>query len=1018
MFTTSFSARRNTLLLGVLILFGCGGGGNSDSAEGGNTPTAIEPTRGWELVWSDEFDGASLDASKWNIQLGDGTAEGLPGWGNNELQSYEAANVTVESGVLKITALEEAANGQAYTSGRINTRNKLDLQYGRVEASIMVPGGQGLWSAFWMLPSDDRYGTWAAIGEIDIMEVFSRDPVPFAQGTAHYGQRFPLNVFATQRYEKVDPSDGEFHLYAVEWDEEEIRWFVDGQHFFTLTRDTYWNYFLDSDTNAHTSGGPSAPFDQPFHLLLNVAVGGNLPGNPVPASFPGVMSVDYVRVYGCNIDPATGVGCDGFIDLVDPDVVPPEADNVFIASYGLFSDALGPLTFPGVTATIPLDFGVFDNGGALALSVTDVGGERGAVIDVQSSGGGNVSIFSADTSRRDFFGMGSAQDDSVYAGEIKFDLYVFSNSTDPDSAIQIKLDSGFPDVGFVEIPVADLAQDQWVNVTVQISDIVKNPAPFGGAPLDLSKVLSLFVVEPTSFAHLQLDNIEIVCGHPQDGGCGIVPPATAPPVAAEPLDVYVDSLEAGWSLWDCCGGATFAEVADDAEHAQVVELAFGAPGTVTGFLADASFDVSALASGTLEFEFFEVAPPPAGAQWRVKLESIGAATAVEVLLTAADNPMPAAQWQTYRFSLSGDLAGLDLSKVNLILVFPDFGNADGAIGRIDNVRFVPAEASPSTVTLFDDEIDTEWALWDCCGGASFGLVDDDPERNQVVELAFGAGGTVTGLEAISTVDVSALADGGTLQFDLFEVNPPPAGSQWRLKLESANAGTAVEVLLTAAGNPAPNSTWQAYSFAMDAELAGIAWDELKLVMIFPDFGNADGAVVRIDNIRFEPSSAPPAAPELALYENSVSPLWGLWDCCGGASFGEVVDDAEHENVVELAFGPNGTVTGFEAVSSVDVTAAAGGTLQFELFEVNPPPAGSVWRLKLESVNAGTAVEVLMTDGGNPAPTSAWQSYSFSLENELAGINLSELKLVMFFPDFGNADGAVLRIDNVRFVPAT
>jgi len=1000
----------------ALSLVGCGGGGggsNSDPAEGGNTPTEPVTERGWELVWSDEFEGTALDSSKWNVQLGDGTAEGIPGWGNNELQSYEASNVTVGDGVLTITAKQEAVNNREYTSGRINTLNKLDLQYGRIEASIKVPAGQGLWSAFWMLGSNSPYGTWAAVGEIDIMEVFSRDPAPFTQGTAHYGQQFPLNVFSTQRYDGIDPSDGEFHTYAVEWDEEEIRWFVDGTHFFTLTRATYWNYYLDEATNAHVEGGPSAPFDQPFHLLLNLAVGGNLPGAPVPESFPAVMTVDYVKVYGCNIDFDTGLGCDGFIDLVDTTLELPAPADVYIAQYDLFVDALEPLAFPGVTATVPLDFGVFDNGGALSLSVPDVGNERGSVVDITTSGGGNVSIFSADTSRRDFFGMGSAGDNNVYAGEIQFDLYIFGDETDADSGIQVKMDSGFPDVGFVELAVADLPVDEWTTVTVQISDIVKNPANFGGAPLDLANVLSLVVVEPTGSAHIQLDNIRVLCGHPIDQGCGIAPPASAPPSEAEPLDVFVDALEEGWFLWDCCGGATFAEVADDVEHGQVIEFAFNAGGTVTGLQADASFDVSSLASGTLEFEFREVSPPPEGAQWRLKLESSGAGTAVEVLLTANGNPAPNSEWQTYSYGLSGSLAGLDLTDVKLILIFPDFGNADGAVGRIDNIRFVPAPSVVSEVVLFEEAVSSDWALWDCCGGASFGVVADDEEHGQVVELAFNAGGTVTGFEAVSTVDVSSVAEGGVLQFELKEVSPPPEGSLWRLKLESAGAATAVEVLLTAAGNPAPNSDWQTYEFSLESDLGAVDLSQLKLVMIFPDFGNADGAVVRLDNVRFAP--APP--PAIVVYDNAVASDWALWDCCGGASFGEVADDAEHGNVVELAFNAGGTVTGFEAVTSVDATAAAGGTLEFELFEVNPPPEGSLWRLKLEAVGGATPVEVLMTDGGNPAPTNSWQSYSFDLSNELSGINLAELKLVMFFPDFGNADGAVLRIDNVQFVPA-
>ncbi len=242
------------VLLATLPVFGCGA---ARSGEDGNRPTGTPPSEGWELVWSDEFNGAALDTSRWNIQTGDGTPEGIPGWGNNELQRYQAANIAVSGGVLVITAREEdAGDGHAYTSGRINTAGKLDTTYGRIEASIQAPGGQGLWSAFWMLPTDSAYGGWAAGGEIDILEVYSRDPAPFAQGALHYGMAWPLNTFDHAMYSDVDPADG-FHVYAVEWDEEEIRWFVDGVHFHTVRRNTYWNYYRDAETNAHVSGGVS-----------------------------------------------------------------------------------------------------------------------------------------------------------------------------------------------------------------------------------------------------------------------------------------------------------------------------------------------------------------------------------------------------------------------------------------------------------------------------------------------------------------------------------------------------------------------------------------------------------------------------------------------------------------------------------------------------------------------------------------------------------------------------------------
>ncbi len=508
------------VLLAALPLVGCGGG---ESGEEGNGPTGTAPSEGWELIWSDEFDGAALDASRWNIQTGDGTAEGIPGWGNNELQSYQAANISVSGGVLVITAREEdAGDGHAYTSGRINTAGKLDVTYGRIEASIQAPGGQGLWSAFWMLPTDSAYGGWAAGGEIDILEVFSRDPAPFAQGALHYGMEWPLNTFDYARYSDVDPANG-FHVYAVEWDEEEIRWFVDGAHFYTVRRNRYWNYYKDTEANAYVSGGVSAPFDRPFHLLLNLAVGGNLPGAPKAGALPGELSVDYVRVYECGVDPSTGLGCADLTDRTSASVTPPSPADVYRAVYDLYVDEVGPLRFPGEEDAMTLDLAVHDADGALAIAEV-ARADRGMVIDVATSGGGSFSIRPAGGEQQTLFGMGGASEPGDFAGELQFDLYVFGDGTDPASGLKVKLDSGSLDAGAVELPFATFTPEEWTIVTVQIADIVRNPAQPGGRPVDLGRVRSLFTLEPTSFARLQLDNIRLICGHVVQGGCGIQPP--------------------------------------------------------------------------------------------------------------------------------------------------------------------------------------------------------------------------------------------------------------------------------------------------------------------------------------------------------------------------------------------------------------------------------------------------------------------------------------------------------------
>jgi len=240
-----------------------------------------------ELVWADEFDGSEVDSAKWSFQLGDGSEVGLPrGWGNNELQFYQESNATVGDGVLTLIAREESVSGFGYTSARLRTLGKGDWRYGRFEMRARLPVGQGLWPAFWMLPSTEVYGGWAASGEIDIMENVGQEPERVT-GTLHYGSPWPRNAFSGSEYLLADGLFHEdFHVFAVEWERGEIRWYVDGEQYATQT-----DWF--------SSGGPfPAPFDRGFYLLLNVAVGGNLPGSPdSTTTFPQELVVDYVRVY-------------------------------------------------------------------------------------------------------------------------------------------------------------------------------------------------------------------------------------------------------------------------------------------------------------------------------------------------------------------------------------------------------------------------------------------------------------------------------------------------------------------------------------------------------------------------------------------------------------------------------------------------------------------------------------------------------------------------------------------------
>ncbi len=240
----------------------------------------------WQLVWQDEFEQAGLpDSSRWSYDLGDGCPH-LCGWGNNELQSYtdHSKNARVENGHLIIEAHKEQTHNSAFSSARLVSKGKGDWLNGRVEVRANLPRGKGTWAAIWMLPTTASYGIWPASGEIDIMEHvgFEADTV---HGTIH---SLAFNwLKGTDKSGSIYLPDAEqaFHVYAIEWSEEKIDFFVDNTLYFT---------FL------HTGKGfEEWPFDQPFHLILNLAIGGNWGGQRGIAEgiWPQRMEIDYVRVY-------------------------------------------------------------------------------------------------------------------------------------------------------------------------------------------------------------------------------------------------------------------------------------------------------------------------------------------------------------------------------------------------------------------------------------------------------------------------------------------------------------------------------------------------------------------------------------------------------------------------------------------------------------------------------------------------------------------------------------------------
>lgn len=242
------------------------------------TPAAYE---GRELLWADEFDGDELDRSRWTFEIGNGSN----GWGNQELQYYREENTVVDEGALVIQARAEEFGGSDYTSSRIITMDKEEFAFGRIDIRAALPEGQGLWPALWMLGANFPEVGWPSCGEIDIMEALGQDTRRIL-GTAHFGTTGNPSTFKSGRYDLGLGNDyvDRWHVYSIEWERNRIRWFVDDVQYHELTQPDL--------------EGKRWPFNEPFFMIFNVAVGGQLPGSPDETTiFPQRMAVDYVRVF-------------------------------------------------------------------------------------------------------------------------------------------------------------------------------------------------------------------------------------------------------------------------------------------------------------------------------------------------------------------------------------------------------------------------------------------------------------------------------------------------------------------------------------------------------------------------------------------------------------------------------------------------------------------------------------------------------------------------------------------------
>ena len=525
---TAANLRLPMLVMPLLTIGGCAGVDSGEQAP-------VAPSA-WVQLWSDEFDQpGGIDADKWEH------SHDCSDHGNNEAQCYtdRSSNAYVDDdGILHIVAREEIFSGPAhspdhaeynrsdtsktksYTSARLRTKGLFDFKYGRIEVRARLAGGQGMWPAIWLLPTDWVYGGWPSSGEIDIMEAVSLDtPGKPNQihGSMNYGMKWPQWSATGTNYVSPRSFTRNFHTYLLEWEADEIRWFVDGTHYQTQTSAGWYNYIWGGQQQGFGVANPRAPYDQNFHLLLNLAVGGHWPGQP-DKNWRGEREflVDYVRVYQCGSANADGTGCASEPDALVDTSIQPTADGGAprVNRFPLFEQ--GPATLSlqadGKSITNALVIGSQSaNPEDVVVGTTDIGGEHGQVLEIKFSAPGNVSLSSADM--KDVAGIDSGFDltgGSAWSnyGTLEFDLRVESIET--GTTLMAGLASGSSAMGQYRIEVPQIGQ--WVHVAIRISDLLANPAE-DSKGLDPNNVADLLRIAATGTAnaHIQLDNVFLSC---------------------------------------------------------------------------------------------------------------------------------------------------------------------------------------------------------------------------------------------------------------------------------------------------------------------------------------------------------------------------------------------------------------------------------------------------------------------------------------------------------------------------
>eukprot|EP00977_Amphora_coffeiformis_P018005 scaffold6073_cov169-Amphora_coffeaeformis.AAC.4 len=716
--------------------------------------------QGWKRIWYDRFDKKLIKRNKWRHEVN------CAGGGNFEEQCYtdRPENAYTSNGFLHIVARQETWQGPAvdddhpdydpqdtsvrqdFTSARLRTKDTFSFRYGRVDIRAKLASGQGTWPALWMLPTDNVYGEWPSSGEIDIVEAVNLESgggPSLIESALHYGLPWPqwkVNFETLELEDRCNAADG-FHVYSIEWEETEIRWYFDGNHIHTQQASGWYNYIWQGQDAGFAAASPTAPFDQKFHLILNLAVGGQKPGSPDVSNWTvrndgtriAEMLVDYIHVYQCTIPNPSGgkkriISEDGSGCSNRDETVAVNADMGAPGNnaYTLFSLEDGATTLSLAAG----NNGVVTNTLVPGLYESSPGN---VVPTIEDSGEGFVWAIT-------FRGLGSvfltsdamADDPSIEQGvtlvggsgwtingELTFEMRIIRNDNPSQNNFFVKMDSTYPNVGQVNIQTPP-ADDEWHRVAVRVSELLAHPIE-GGTGIDVNNVLNLFVLEYTGENNgdevkVEVRDIELNCAFnvfPEewqlDQLCGMQARVKETGPQGPELVVYNAN---GYGDWNGDGavdfninlsdwGANITEVVFEGQLA--LKFMFDSLSESNAVVYFASLqgdlDLTAWNGGAVEFAMYVEADPRNTQSWAMKAECGWPCGSGDVPLDDSEEavaPPPLGAWQNYTFPVERLLqgngeVGLNLTKVSVPLaLFPTWLNQDGVVYYVRNVKWIQA----------------------------------------------------------------------------------------------------------------------------------------------------------------------------------------------------------------------------------------------------------------------------------------------------------------------------------------